>query len=91
MLRTKTILHRLHYHNYSLLLQNIVVYYQKIIFYHNASNSTTECSNSMDYTPTNDSILLQNMVVYYEKIIFTTTCDILQQCVIFTTERGNSH
>ena len=38
-----------------------------------------------------DSILLQNIVVYYEKIIFTTKCDILQQCVIFNTERGNSH
>ena len=35
--------------------------------------------------------LLQNIVVYHEKIIYTTKCDILQQCVIFTTERGNSH
>ena len=68
----------------SILLQNV-------IFYHNASNFTTECSNSIDYTTTNYSILLQNMVVYHEKIIYTTKCDILQQCVIFTTERGNSH
>ena len=30
------------------------------------------------------------IVVYHEKIIYTTKCDILQQCVIFTTERGNS-
>ena len=62
-----------------------------MIFYHNASNFTTECSNSMDYTTTSYSILLQNIVVYHEKIIYTTKCDILQQCVIFTTERGNSH
>ena len=52
---------------------------------------TTECSNSMNYTTTNYSILLQNIVVYHQKIIFTTKCDIFQQCVIFTTERGNSH
>ena len=45
----------------------------------------------MDYTTTNYSILLQNIVVYHEKIIYTTKCDILQQCVIFTIERGNSH
>ena len=45
----------------------------------------------MDYTTTNYSILLQNIVVYPEKIVFTTKCDILQQCVIFATERGNSH
>ena len=85
--------------NYSILLQNIVVYHEKnnilpqnVIFYHNASNFTTKCSESMNYTSTNYSILLQNIVVYHEKIIFTTKCDILQQCVIFTTERGiNSH
>ena len=40
--------------------------------------------------------LLQIIVYYYKinittKIIFITKCDILQQCVIFTTERGNSH
>ena len=45
----------------------------------------------MDCTTTNYSILLQNIVVYHEKIIYTTKCNILQQCVIFTTERGNSH
>ena len=45
----------------------------------------------MDYTTTNYSILLENIVVYYEKIIYTTKCDILQQCVIFIIERGNSH
>ena len=33
--------------------------------------------------------LPQNIVVYPEKIVFTTKCDTLQQCVIFTTERGN--
>ena len=82
---------------YNISLQTIVVYHEKniilpqnVIFYHNASNFTTECSNSMDYTTTNYSILLQNIVVYPEKILFTTKCDILQQCVIFTTERGNS-
>ena len=48
-------------------------------------------SNSMDYTTTNYRILLKNIVVYHKKIIFTTKCDILQQCVIFTTDRGNSH
>ena len=63
---------------------------QNVIFYHNASNFTTDCSNSMDYTTTNYIILLQNIVVYHEKIIFITKCDILQQCVILTTERGNS-
>ena len=84
--------------NYSILLQNIVVYHEKniilpqnVIFHHNASNFTTECSNSMDYTTTNYSILLQNIVVYNEEIIFTTKCDILQQYDIFTTKRGNSH
>ena len=45
----------------------------------------------MDYTITTYSILLQNVVVYHEKIIYTSKCDILQQCVIFNTERGNSH
>ena len=64
---------------------------QNVIFYHNASNFTTDSSNSMNYTTTNYSILLQNIVVYHEKIIFSTKCDILQQCVIFTTKRGNSH
>ena len=38
-----------------------------VIFYHNARNLATECSNSMDYTTTNYSILLQNIVVYPEK------------------------
>ena len=40
---------------------------RNVIFYHNASNFTTECSSSMDYTTTNYSILLQNIVVYHEK------------------------
>ena len=58
-------------------MKNIILP-QNVIFYHNASNFTTECSNSMDYTTTNYSILLQNIVVYTEKIVFTTKCDILQ-------------
>ena len=36
---------------------------QNAIFYHNASNFTTECNNSKDYTTTNYIILLQNIVV----------------------------
>ena len=60
--------------DYSILLQNIVVYYEKkyilpqnVIFYHNASNFTTVCNNSIDYTTTNYSILQQNIVVYHKK------------------------
>ena len=52
--------------NYSILLQNIVVYREKNIFYHNASNFTTDCSN-FNYTTTNCSILQQNIVVYHKK------------------------
>ena len=49
---------------YSILLQNIVVYHEKIIFYYKMWYFTTECSNSMGYTIKNSSILLQS----YHKI-----------------------
>ena len=46
---------------------NCNILQQNVIFYHNATNFTTECSNSMDYTITNYNNLLQNIVVYPEK------------------------
>ena len=44
---------------YSILLQNIVVYYKEVIFYYKMY-FTTECGNSIGYTITNSRILLQS-------------------------------
>ena len=42
---------------YGILLQNIVVYHEKIIFYYKMWYFTTECGNSIGYTITNSSII----------------------------------
>ena len=50
--------------NGNILLQNIVVYHEKMLFYYKMWYFTTKCGNSVGYTITNSSILLQS----YHKI-----------------------
>ena len=63
---------------YSILLQNIVFYLEKIILYYKMWYFTTECGNSVGYTITNS--LLQS---YHKILYFTTKCDIIPQSVAF--------
>ena len=50
--------------NCNMLLQNIVVYHEKMLFYYIMWYFTTKCGNSIGYAITNSSILPQS----YHKI-----------------------
>ena len=62
--------------NCNIILQNIVVYHEKMLFYYKMWYFTTKCGNSIGYTITNSSIILQS---YHRIQYFTTKCDIIPQ------------
>ena len=70
--------------NCNILLQNIVVYHEKMLFYYKMWYFTTKCGNYIGYTITKVvfyykvitkyNILLQNVILYHK--VFTTGCGI---------------
>ena len=70
--------------NCNILLQNIVVYHEKMLFYYKMCYFTTKCGNSIGYTITNSSILLQSyhkIYIFYYKMSYYTTKYLLQGVV----------